>query len=235
MQEKLIQLGFHPNEATIYMALIELGPTGTGEIIKKTSLHRNIVYETLDKLIAKGYVSQFKLKKVAQFKVTDPQRILDGLKNTVNLAEEIIPSLVAKAGSKQDVVTWEGVEGFRNFTLHLVENMEVSSTFYVIGSVGDRWYELMGDSVDKYYRAVKKKKIHGKSVIYNPTALDENQPNYQVRALPLGFEPPADMVVWGDSIALQCLIEPYSVIEIKNPALAKAYLAYFQLLWEQAK
>lgn len=235
MQNNLIRLGFHPNEAAVYLALVNLGQVGTGEIIKKTSLHRNIVYETLNKLVAKGYAVEFKEKKVSKFRVTDPQKILDGLKSTVSLAEEIIPQLSAKAAVKQDLVTWEGVEGFRNFTFHLLESMDGGDTFYVIGSVGAHWYDLMGDNVTKYYRIIKKKRIRGKSIIYHEEPSDEDHPNYESRVIPYGFEPPADMVIWGDSIALQCLVEPYSVIEIKNTALAKAYLVYFELLWGQTK
>ena len=235
MNTNLQQLGFTNHESAIYLALIDLGSCGAGEIIRTTSLHRNIVYETLDRLVAKGYVSQFKLKKVAQFRVTDPERILDNLKSTLSLAEEIIPALSAKAGVKQDIVVYEGIEGFQNFSFHLIDSMNPGDTYYIIGSVGNRWYELMGDLLPKYYRSLKKKNLQGKSVIYHQADRDQETPNYEVRMLPHSFEPPADMVIWNNSIALQCLVEPFSVIEIKNPVLAQTYRTYFHLLWSQGK
>lgn len=51
LEKQLQKLGFSDNEAKVYLALLEIGFTTTGAVIKKTGLHRNIVYETLDKLV----------------------------------------------------------------------------------------------------------------------------------------------------------------------------------------
>lgn len=53
----LVKLGLTTNEATVYDCLLGLGITTAGKIIKKTHLHRNIVYDNLEKLIKKGLVS----------------------------------------------------------------------------------------------------------------------------------------------------------------------------------
>lgn len=234
MQEELLAIGFTKHEAEVYLALVKHGGTGAGEVIKDTSIHRNIVYETLDKLSAKGLVFKYKKNKVAQFQVTDPRRILEQLKSKVNLAEEVVPQLVQAAQVKQDIVVYEGIEGFRTYNLNLVQKMATGESVYILGSVGDLWYQLMGSKLAAHRRIWDKKKLMGKSIAYSSSALDKQLPRYESRIIPNEFEPPADMNIWGDTIALQCLVEPYSVIEIKNPALAKAYLTYFELLWEQA-
>lgn len=235
MIDQLVKIGLTKHEAEVYLTLLQSGPTGAGEIIKRTSIHRNIVYETLDRLTEKGLVFEFKKQKISQFQVTDPQRILDQVKGTLSLAEEIVPKLAAVAGVKQDIVVWEGIEGFRAFNFSLLERMKDKDTFYVIGSVGDLWYELMGEDLNKWLRRWGKKKTTGKSVIYKKAEKDSLLSRYETRVIPFNFEPPADLVIWGDIIAHQCLVEPYSVIEIKNPILAKAYLAYFELLWNRAR
>ena len=58
---------------------------------------------------------------------------------------------------------------------------------------------------------------------------------YAVRIIPAKLETPANVLIWDDSIALQTFVDPVSVVEIKNKALAKAYLNYFNLLWAQGK
>lgn len=50
---KLKEANFSNNEAEIYTALVGLGQTSAGNIIKQTNLHRSVVYETLEKLINK--------------------------------------------------------------------------------------------------------------------------------------------------------------------------------------
>jgi hypothetical protein len=58
---------------------------------------------------------------------------------------------------------------------------------------------------------------------------------YEIRILEQPFETPANTLIFEDYIALQTLIEPFSVIQIKNEALAKAYLNYFNALWIQGR
>ena len=242
MKNDLIKLGFSSNEADVYLALIELGDSGAGEIIKKTSLHRNIVYETLDKLVAKKLVFEFIKKNVAQFKPTDPKRILDEETSRMELAQKIVPALVNKANVKQEILIYEGLEGFRNSSFDYLEKMTPGSTLYVLGAVGDRWYELMGDALKKYEKTRLEKKIVMKEIFYgkNPMDMDKklasNKKNlYHVRILPHEMETPANTLIFEDHIALQTLVLPYSVIQIKNANLAKTYLNYFDSLWAQGK
>lgn len=239
MKEDLIKLGFSNHEAQIYLAMIELGETGAGEIIKKTSLHRNIVYETLDKLVAKKLASKITRKKVAQFVVTDPDRILADQKSKLSIAEKIVPSLVAKANVKQEIVLYEGIEGFQTFSLSLLEKMKEKSTLYVLGATGDLWYEIMGEKSKKYFKIAEKRNIKFKMVEYRESMMDQaraaKDPSFVIRILPRNMSTPANVLIWEDSIALQTLSEPYSVVEIKNAIQAQAYLNYFNLLWDQGK
>lgn len=239
MKEDLIKLGFSSNEADVYLALISLGKTGTGEIIKKTGLHRNIVYETLNKLITKKLATRVINKKVSQFLVTDPERILDEQKNNLELASQIIPSLSAQANVKQEIVIYEGLEGFQSFSLDYVSKMKENSTLYVLGAIGDRWFDLMGESYNKFERKRLKKKIWFKMIEYHESEMDKTLVQagkyYAVRVIPQNLDTPANVVFWDEYVALQTLVEPYSVVQIKNAALAKSYLNYFNLLWNQGK
>ena len=76
-------------------------------------------------------------------------------------------------------------------------------------------------------------------VEYHVSEMDKKlaveQKYYDVRVIPEKLETPANVLIWDDYIALQTLIEPYSVIQIKNPVLAQTYLNYFNLIWGQGK
>lgn len=239
MKNELIKLGFSDHEATIYLAMIDIGETGAGEIIKRTGLHRNIVYDTLEKLITKRLVIRVIKKNVAQFKITDPQRLLEDQKANLAIAEELIPDILNRTKVKQDIIIWDGIEGFRNFSLSLVEKMKKNSTMYVLGSVGDLWYDQMGDARKKYEKIRRKNNVNWKMVTFVKDQLTEDRravkenKNDQVRVLPQNVNGPSNMIIWEDSIALQTFVEPFSVIEIKNQALADGYLNYFHALWNQ--
>jgi len=202
-------------------------------------LHRNIVYETLDKLTAKQMVMKMVKKNIAIFAPTDPTRILELQKEKLAVAESVVPKLKTIANVKQEIVIHEGLEGFRNFNLDLVRKVKPDTVLHVLGAVGDKWYELMGEKYAAYERLRLKKHFWFKMVEYNrESKIDKAKKAdqyYAVRVIPAKLETPANVLVWDDSIALQIFEEPISVIEIKNPSVAKAYLNYFNLLWKQGK
>jgi len=239
MFEELLQLGFSRSEAAIYLALVESGVSPAGAIIKSTSLHRNIVYETLDKLIAKKLVMKMIKKNIAIFSITDPARILQLQKDKLAVAEDVVPKLTSIGKVKQEIVIHEGLEGFQNFSINYVSRMKDNDTIYVLGAIGDRWYEMMGDKLSIYEHRRKKKNILMKMIVYHVSKIDQqktdNNELYSVRVISENLETPANMLIMGDYIAMQIFNDPISVIEIKNAALAKAYLNYFNLLWKQGK
>lgn len=180
-------------------------------------------------------------KNIAQYQVTNPNRIIDNEKARLELAESIIPELVNRADVKQDIVIWDGIEGFRKFSIKSLEQIKDGGVLYGLGSVGDLWWEQMGDAVKTYIRIKTKKRISWKLVAFVEAEKDKLGVNLskndfdEIRLIPQKSTPPANMVIWEDSIALQTFTPPYSVIEIKNKALAEAYLNYFNAMWDQGK
>ena len=63
----LEDLGLSKREAKAYLALLELGSTTVGEIIKKTDIPSSKIYEVLDRLMKKGLVSYVIIKLFRSF------------------------------------------------------------------------------------------------------------------------------------------------------------------------
>lgn len=237
MNNELEQLGLSQHEATVYLALLDLGSVGAGNLIRKTGLHRNIIYETLNKLIAKHLATQFTQKKVAQYRATDPSQLIDSLKTKTEIAQQLIPELKQRSTIHQEITLFEGLDGFRTFSLEFISKMQEEDTYYVLGAVGDLWWELMGPTSKRFEAIRLKKKVAIKMVSYQTSEIDQNHAHqsqrFEVKIVPQGINIPANTLIWNDRIALQTLVEPYSVIEIRNPILAKAYLTQFTALWNQ--
>lgn len=241
MNEDLKKLGFEGHQAEIYLALVDLGQCGAGDLIKKTGIHRNIVYETLDRLIAKRLVVKVMQKSVFQYRITDPSRILEDQRINLSLAESIIPDLEKRVENQNDIMIWDGVEGLRNIRLKIVETMKPGGTIYILGAIaGDRWAELMGPKLNQVEKIRLKKKIWYQMVVYqnNKFSMDKVRAGnqfYKVRIINQDYSPPANLTTWEDNIALHTYREPISVIEIKSKALAEAYMNYFNIMWEIGK
>src|SRR3990167_825497 len=110
---KLEELGFTHNEALTYTALMEIGETTTGAIVKKTGLHRVLIYDALGSLIKKGLASYVIKENVKYFQATDPGRILDFLKEKEEVANSLLPelnSLKKISKNRQTVSIYEGIK-----------------------------------------------------------------------------------------------------------------------------
>jgi sugar-specific transcriptional regulator TrmB len=234
-------LGFSKNEADVYVAMMEIGQTGAGDIIRRTGLHRFVVYEILEQLISKKLVLKVFKKSVAQYVITNPQRIVENQKAALALADQLVPEILSKSSAKSDIIIWDGLEGFRNFSLSYIQQMKPKTTLYCIGSTGDRWYMRMGESADRFLKIQKQKKIHWKMISFEDPSVSsidintmEKDKLNEVRMLPKNQAAPANVIIWEDNVGLQIFTDPISVIEMKSKALADSYMLYFNTMWEQA-
>ncbi|MAG44387.1 hypothetical protein CL633_00680 [bacterium] len=238
--KNLQKLGFSKNEAKVYLALLKMGFCTTGPIIKKTSLHRNIVYETLDKLVARGLVSQTIQRGKKHFRPLSPEKILKQEKSQLDLAGKVVPELIKlQKQEKQEVIVYEGIEGFQNAHLDAIEQMKKNSTIYVLIAGAKKWFDNIKPSLKKFDKIRVSKKIKIKI-----TALESQRQDMQVqqkrtlfgiRFLSQKFDNPADTAIYGDTALIIVYGEPVFIIMIKNPRIAKSFKQYFNIFWKIAK
>ena len=79
------QTGLTPNEAKVYLTLLNLKQSGATKISEKCGLFRTLVYDILTKLIEKGLVSYIIKSKKRRYIASNPKRLLELLKKTVNI------------------------------------------------------------------------------------------------------------------------------------------------------
>lgn len=234
---QLQELNFSPNEAKAYSSLLEIGQTSAGEIIKKTQLHRSVVYETLEKLINRKLVFRLEKNKISYFQVADPVRILTNIENQKSIAKELIPLLKKSFDDTLPEITiYEGVESYKKFWLDSVGRLPVGGTDYVAGSMGNAWYDVMGKDHEKYLKTRLKRKIKLKMLIFQKDDVEidmlKKYPKlHEYRLVDKSFEREGNFNVFeGESVILQSITEPM-VIEIKNKTLVRVFRNLFDILW----
>lgn len=151
--------------------------------------------------------------------------------------KEFLNSIVEK---KQEINVYETYEDFQAYHIGLLKRVKENCVGYVMGAVGDRWFECMGDSYKEYEKIMKKKKITWKWVSYKINKLEKdvlkNLGNQlQISLIPKKFATPSNYNIWEDTIILQTFGDPPVIIEIRNKHLVKGYLNYFKLLWDMGK
>lgn len=99
----LIRLGFKPNEAVTYAALLELGPVSIRTVAAHTGINRGTTYEALKGLLSQGLVRVRQNGKREQYVAESPERITDIIrekrKDLLQIqqeSQELIPLLLAR-------------------------------------------------------------------------------------------------------------------------------------------
>lgn len=236
----LQKLGFSENEARVYLALLEVGFCTTGPIIKKTGLHRNIVYETLDKLINRGSASLSVQKGKKHFRALSPAKILQQEKLQFEMAQELVPALIKiQKAEKQEVVIYEGNEGFQNAHFDVISQMKNNGSVYVMIAGGKKWFNAMENGLKKFDRLRNDKRIKDKIIALesqrNDITLQGKRPLFEARYLPETFDNPSGTSVYDDITLIMVYGEPVFALMIKNAQVAQGFKQYFGILWKIAK
>ncbi|MBI5804370.1 hypothetical protein HY450_03940 [Candidatus Pacearchaeota archaeon] len=236
---KIEELGLTKHEATVYKALLELGETKTGAIVKITTLHRVLIYDALESLIKKGLASYVIKENIKYFKAADPERLLDFLKEKQETAEELIPELKTiqkKSLSKQSVEIYETVVGLKSAFRNMLKELTSKDYHYVFASGN------MAEAVGDYYYSYQKEK-HEKHIvthiIYDVSFRQKKEVikiTYgKIRFFPLGPFP-TDTWIYKDKVLIvNYTTKPPVAILITSQETADSYKRIFEGYWKQAK
>ena len=95
------ELGLRNAEIKIYIALLELGTSTAGPIVKKTGLQNSVVHLTLPKLAEKGFISYTKKGGRKIYTATNPKNINKFIEDKKRKYNIILPELLAKQKQTQ--------------------------------------------------------------------------------------------------------------------------------------
>jgi sugar-specific transcriptional regulator TrmB len=252
MKDELIKLGLTKDESGVYLTLLELGQSSAGPIVKKTSLHRQQVYDTLEKLKQKRLLSETIKANRKHWTASHPEAIKQQLKATYELSEQLLPDLVSLyslSSHKQDVRIYEGPDGFKSAHEYNIIHQPKNSTVPVIGANGEAWTSMMKQA--RYLNLYEKRRIE-KNITHELLFFEkeragtqevikkyfENNPAKYKRVykyLPDEFQSPVGMQLWQNNITLIIYAEPVTIIQITNPLIVNQFKKYAEFLWKMAR
>ena len=107
IESALRKIGLTQGEVKVYASLLELGPSSSGPIIKRSGVSSSKVYPILDRLILMGLVSYVKRGNKKVFQTTSPMKILELLEKRKEDIEEqkkeirkVLPGLLRRQKSQ---------------------------------------------------------------------------------------------------------------------------------------
>ncbi len=229
--EELKQAGFSENESKVYLALIDLGPSLAGQIARKTGMHRRTVYDTTEILIQKGLIGYIQKNNRKLFQASNPNRILEIIKEKQNLLSPFVLDLQQKyhtTKEKEETNFYKGKEGLKTVFEDQLEAKEI----LVLGA-SPKAYEILQFYFKWYDKTRKQKKI--KSSIIASNRKITHIPYAEIKYLPEKYSNPVSVNVYNDKTAIILWAKEPIAIVIKNKEIADAYRTYFELMWKIAK
>lgn len=243
----LQQIGLTEGETKVYLALLDLGSSSTGKIIKQSKVHASKVYPILDRLVDKGLVSFIKQGKKTIYTANPPTTILSYLDKKEHeitdlkkSAQELVAELSAKAFTHASEATvFIGIKGLRTASEKMYYRLERGGTLYYLGIPAFQPKEQ-----HIYWQKEHAKRVeHGIKVklLFNrdtDPAILQNRNSYrgsEARYMPTSIKTPALFGMYRDVVLVMLQSPEVITVEIVNPHIANSFRAYFDEFWRRSK
>jgi sugar-specific transcriptional regulator TrmB len=246
MDTKILEeIGLTDSEIKVYLALLELGSSKKGPIVKKAGITSSKIYEVIDKLIERGLASYVVKDKVKYFNAAPPSRIKDylkekeaKLKEQENELDKLLPSLELKQKLKEkktDAEVYRGWRGMQTIYNDLLQSLKRGEQYYIMGASRG----LDTKKVKSFYTRFNEKAINKKlkaNIIFNENARG-NVPNAEKtgKVKYLDQTTPSEILVYKNKTAIVLLEKEPLIILIRGESIAKSFKAYFDVMWLVAK
>lgn len=246
--EILRKLGLNESEIKVYLALLEIGQTTTGPLVKKTGIPSSKIYHILSSLIENGLVGYLMHGGVKLFR---PNRPL-ALRHLLDLKEREMETAKSELEASLPKLEKMFLSEKREYKVELLEGLRGIKTIYDISydlaTKGDEMYtmgypmlasELLNAYFQKFHAKMAAKGLKAKILYDYDTWFGksrESRPHAEQRYLPKGIKTPAFIHIFREHIGIMVVTEEqkFSVF-IKNKEVADSYIQYFHLLWKMGK
>ncbi|MCX6770199.1 MAG: hypothetical protein NT051_06030 [Candidatus Micrarchaeota archaeon] len=244
----LKQAGLTDGEARAYLALLGLGPSTTGPIVKQSGITKSIIYRILYRLEQKGLVSHVVKEKTMHYQAASPSSLLEYIeKREAELGEsrkrmeEYLPKLLdmqktAKASEAQVYFGFRGmISAHENTYLRLSKGEEY---FYLgVPQEQPKHYHAywQRDHMRRVKAGIKCRLLFhpktGGKVLENRNAY----PGCDARYMPLEINTPVWIMGYKDVTMISMVSSDPITVEIVNQEIANSFRKYFEEFWEQSR
>lgn len=238
----LIELGFSPHEAAVYLALHALGPSPAQAIIEHANMARATTYAALDDLIDRGLVGTSLIDKRTLYTAESPDRLLSSIRERESHFNQLCTELEhvvgdMKLSSQKDkpaVRIYEGREALRV----LQDDMLASGAteFFEFGSL-DAIHELydLPREIIPFQKELVRRQVYGRGIFQKKeTPIYTAGPFNQNKRLP-DDTPPfyGHIMIYAEKVALSVFRGKHISVIINSKDLAEMFRLYFETLWKR--
>jgi sugar-specific transcriptional regulator TrmB len=232
----LEQIGLNEKEASVYLALLELGTATVHPIATKAGIKRPTAYLILEDLQRKGMVSVVPREKKVMYTAESPEKFGQDLVKKQELVKRFLPNMLALYNAKKDkpqVLLFEGKEGVAQVYDKIFSSPEVS----FFSTIRDA-FQMFPDMPKTLMKKIRAKEINIREILtQTPADMDyltwiEQGERYQSHLAPKDFpEFLTDSAIFGNSVAFFSFSPTIFAVQIDNLQISQSLKVLFELAW----
>lgn len=238
----LQRIGLVKNEARIYETLLREGVSPVGQIAVKSRIHRRNVYDSLRRLVDRGYVFPILGARETSYQAAPPEKLLAQLDSKKQKLEQVLPKLnsLYRAQSPQhQVYVYRGPEGWKNY---MRDHLRIAGVAHYISAKGAWLDERVKHFFPYFEEEARKRKMRYYHLFDYRVQFECPQVLPYVgkyyKFLPQKYSGVSSVDIFGDHVNLLPDIEIGRMGEeirftvIVNRTLADAFRTWFRLMWD---
>lgn len=236
LAEKLEKIGLTEREAAVYIAALELGPTGALQLSRRTGINRPMVYHTLESLKKRGLI-EVQLHGLKQkFAPASPDQfdaIISDHKRTFIDALPELMALYKLRGERSSIKYYEGIDGLKTVFETILREVKSGDPYYVMDDQSN-WGEHL-PWLESFIERRARKQLDFRIIFPDSERGRYNKKmagawNQKVRLVPHTIV--TDMVVTPQRYVTHDFTPPITTVVIENESIIKNQLQLFRYIWD---
>ena len=240
-KDTLRELGLANEEIEVYLAMLKLGSNLASKISEETKINRSHVYQLLERLITKGFVSYVIKENRKYFSAVNPEKIVELIKEREQKMKDILPNLLGLVNFEKEkpiVEIFEGKEGIKTI---LNEILRTKEEWLAFGSSG-KGQEILSFYAEHWEKEREKLKINLRGILdSSESGLKRGKEiakrKYtKIRYVKENYSSPSSTWIYGDRLVFIIWSKEHSfAIRMVSKELANNFKKHFEILWKNAK
>lgn len=242
--QELKELNLSEGQVKVYSAILELGTTGVNSIQEKTALERRAIYDILNKLIEKGYISYTIESGKRTYQCTHPknlQEIIEKKQQALHVLHKKLPQITDLFKATKGDVRAEVYRGNDAMKALLNEALEYKATHWIGGNSG-----VESTSLKLWFKHWMQKRVDQKKFMYDlvdyGTHLEGLKPNdikkhkkayYKYCALPKELRSPMVIIIFGNKVAQVLWSKQSFAFVLESKEIKDSFMKYFKHFWRE--
>lgn len=250
-KDVLLQFGLSPSQAEVYSLLLNIGRQKAGEIARKATIKRGLVYKALEELETMSLIERLKeVGKPDFFLPKHPENMRSHIEERLRKArdaEVLFSSHIGELAShfvlttgKPGVRSYDGLEGLKFVYKEINEKHD---HFKLIRSFYDHTDKEISNLVERQIERQVEKDIESQVLTHiTPKAIEyalayrENKTTVNPHFITdEKFKLPAQIALYGNKVAITDFPSMLITTIIENKAIKDTFDTLFDFIWRKAE